>query len=129
MPSNFQNTQELLIDARMTVGVEASNVISVDVQLVDRLNGNTIGESVALNWYLSSSATGAAIATAPDSGAALSNGYGALAEWTANVNGLVITNSNGRAIFTLSESSTGTWYLVLVMPDGKLMVSDAITFA
>lgn len=126
--SKFSSHPNLKIDADFTVGTEAANAINVAIQLVDRLNGNEVGERVALPWYLSSDANGDAIATAPDGGAAIGTD-GLLIEWTANVSGLVISESDGDIDITLTESSTGTWYLVLVAPDGKLLVSGAITFA
>lgn len=130
MPSTFQNASDgLLIDAVMTVGAEAANAISVTIQLEDRLNGNTIGESVGIEWFLASDVAGSTVASAPDSGAAAETSSGTLIEWTANVAGLLFTNSNGAAKLTLTHSSTGTWYLVLKMPDGKKMVSGAITFS
>lgn len=128
MASTFASMRNLKLDAVMTVGTEAANAINVAIQFVDRDNGNELGERVAVNWYLSSDANGDAVATAPDGGAAIGTD-GVLIEWTANLSGLLISESDGDADVTLTESGAGTWYLVLVMPDGKLVVSDAITFA
>lgn len=128
MGTRFDQKKPLLIDADFTVGTEATNAINVAIQLKDRVDGGELGEAVALNWYLASAATGQTVASAPDGGIAIGTD-GVLIEWTANVSGLVISEADGDIDVTLTESSTGTWYLVLVAPDGKLLISGAITFA
>ena len=115
------------VTATMTVGTEATNAINVAIQLKDG-NGTDLARRCALPWYLSSDANGDAVATAPDGGIAIGTD-GLLLEWTANVSGLVISEADGDIDVTLTESSTGTWYLVLVLPGGNLAVSGAITFA
>jgi len=131
MPSKFQNSRDLRLDAKFTIGNEAANAITVEVQLVDRDNGNTVAEVVPLDWYISSDASGTAFSSAPNSGAAIAGGgsSGALQEYTDNVAGMLLTNASGAAALTLTHSGTGTFYLALKMPDGKVSVSDAITFA
>jgi hypothetical protein len=116
-----------LITATFAVGTEAANAINVAIQLKDA-SGVDLARRCALPWYLSGDANGDAIASAPGSGIAIGTD-GLLLEWTANVSGLVISEADGDIDVTLSESSTGTWYLVLVLPGGNLAVSGAITFA
>lgn len=113
--------------ATFTVGTEAANAINVAIQLKDAAGADMATRS-SLFWYLSSDANGDAIATAPSSGIAIGTD-GLLIEWTNNVSGMVTSEADGDIDVTLGESSTGTWYLVLVMPNGKLSVSSAITFA
>ena len=126
--SKFSSHKNLKIDAKFTVGVEGSDAINVAVQLKDRNNGNELAERVGLAWYLSSDANGDAIAAAPSGGIAIGTD-GLLLEWTNNVSGLVVSEADGDIDVTLTEAGAGTWYLVLVAPDGKLLVSGAITFA
>ena len=54
---------------------------------------------------------------------------GLLLEWTNNVSGLVISEADGDIDVTLTDTGTPTFYLVLVLPNGRLVVSPAITFA
>lgn len=129
MSSKFNNTRDLKIDAQFTVGAEETNAINVAVQLVDRLNKNEVADRVGLLWYLSDDAAGdTPSATAPDGGVAIGTD-GVLIEHTANLNGTVISESDGDIDITLTEAGADTWYLNLVMPDGKVMTSGAITFA
>ena len=94
----------------------------------------------------------------PDAGC-VSLGYVAIAnntgDWTANTDDLtdgsdvttatfndatevsigaakafdLISEADGDIDINIVESGVATWYLVLVMPNGELIVSDAITFA
>lgn len=127
MSSTFNSHPDLKIDAKFSVGTEAADAINVVVQLVDRENGNEVGERIGLMWYLSSDANGDAIASAPSGGIAIGTD-GLLIEWTANVAGFVISEVDGDIDVTLTETGDGYFYLVLVMPDGKRMVSGIIDF-
>lgn len=130
MASTFNSHPDLKIDATMTVGAETGgNTINVAIQLTDRLNGNEIGERVAIPFYLSDDANGDSIAaTAPSGGLAI-GADGLMIEWTADKAGMLISEADGDIDIDVVEASADTWYLVLVMPDGKLIPSGAITFA
>lgn len=128
MPSNFNSHPDLKISAKFTVGTEAANAINVAVQLVDRKNGNEIGQRVALPWYLAGDANGDTVASATTGGIAIGTD-GLLLEWTNNVSGLVVCEADGDIDVTITDTGTPTVYLALVMPDGKVEVSGAITFA
>jgi hypothetical protein len=41
---------------------------------------------------------------------------------------LLVSEADGDIDLAIGEAGAGTWYLVLVLPNGKLVVSDAITF-
>jgi hypothetical protein len=128
MSALFQNNPDLDLSAKITVGTEAANAINVAIQFLDRRNGADLGEAVAVPCFLSTTATGTALSTAPSGGIAIGTD-GLLIEWTANLAGLLISESDGDADITITEESTGTWYLILVMPNGRLVASPAITFA
>lgn len=111
-----------------TVGAEATNVITVTVQATDG-NGHNLAERVALQFYLSTDAEGDNLtASAPSSGIA-AGASGVVIETIADKAGLLVTNSSGEAKVAITEASTPTFYLVVVLPDGSLTVSGAITFA
>lgn len=126
--SKILNGRNVEVAASFTVGAEAANAIAVTVQLSDRKNGGDMSERINVAWYLSADANGDTIAAAPSSGIAIGTD-GLLIEWTANVAGMVTSEADGDIDVVLTEAGTGTWYLALVMPDGKLYVSGAITFA
>lgn len=129
MSSLFQNVRDLKLDADITVGTEASNVINVAVQLLDRDNGNEIGERAAVGFYLSDDANGDSIATAAASGGIAIGTDGLMIEWTTDKAGLLVSESDGDIDIDITEVGVDTWYLILVFPDGKLKASGAITFA
>lgn len=125
-PYDLLNT---VASASFTVGAEntGAGTINVVIQLKDYA-GSDLAYRANLPWYLSSDANGDAIASATSGGIAIGTD-GLLIEWTANVSGMVTSESDGDIDVTLTEAGTGTWYLVLVLPGGRLSVSGAITFA
>lgn len=114
-------------NADFTIGTEAANAITVNIQLKDGLKD--VAQRVALTAYLSADANGDSITSL------------ATPTFAAGTDGVVATLVAGKVIFLVSEADgdidlvityttgAGTVYLVLVMPDGSLKVSSAITFA
>ncbi len=47
----------------------------------------------------------------------------------ANKTAQLVSEADGDIDVTITESGAATWYLILIMPDGRLAASDAITFA
>lgn len=126
--SKFDNSRDLLIKPVYTIGAEAANVITVSVQLVDRKNGNEISERVQVGFYLSSDANGDAVVAATTSLAAGTDGL--MLEYIANSAGVLTSEADGDIDVAVGDASgVATYYLILVMPDGKLYPSGAITFA
>ena len=116
------------MSATFTVGAEATNAINVAVQLNDG-NGQAMARACALPFYLADDAAGLTPSTtAPNSGIAIGTD-GALIESVANLSGTAISELDGDIDITLTDTGTPTFYLVLVLPNGELAISDAITFA
>lgn len=68
MGMRFKNSPEIKLNADITVGAEAGNVINVGIQLEDWLNQSELGERAKIFAYLSDDANGDSIAgTVPDS--------------------------------------------------------------
>jgi hypothetical protein len=126
--TNFLNNRRLLIKPVFTIGAENTNAINVAIQLTDRLNGGDLTERAAIQWYLSADTNGDAIATAPSGGIAIGTD-GLLIEHSNNLAGVAISESDGDIDVTITESTAKSFYLILIMPDGKLYSSGAITFA
>lgn len=116
-------------DAQAVDFVQKSDVdaINVAVQFVDRLNGNLMADEVTVLWYLSTDVTGQVLASAPSGGIAIGTD-GLLIEWTANVAGIATSEVDGDLDVNLTETGQGNFYLNLIMPDGKRMVSTVIDF-
>lgn len=111
------------------VGAEAADVINVAGQVVDA-HGKDIEFSAALPFYLADDADGQVPSSAAPAGGIAIGTDGALIEWTADLSGLLITEADGDFDIDLTNATTTpTFYLVVVLPTGKLAISDAITFA
>lgn len=116
-------------DASFTIGGEAADVINVAVQLKD-VFGADLAVRGSVDFYLSDDANGDSIASAaPDGGIAIGTD-GLMIEWTANLAGKLTSESDGDIDINMTHAAGAkTVYLVLVLPNGKLKVSSAITFA
>ncbi len=126
--TNFLNNRSLLIKASFTIGAENTNAINVAIHLADRRNGGDLTERAAIQWYLAADTNGDSIATAPSGGIAIGTD-GLLIEHSNNLAGVAISESDGDIDVTITESTAKSFYLILIMPDGKLYSSGAITFA
>ncbi len=127
--STFQNFPELNIDAVISVGTEgAGSIINVTVQLIDKDNGNELAERIGVLGYLSDDAYGNSIvASAPDGGWAIGTD-GLLIPIVTNKAAWFVTENDGDLDINITHAGANkTMYLVLVMPDGQLVVSSAIT--
>ena len=114
------------LKASITVGAEAGNVINVAVQLQD-MNGNALANRASVLAYLSDDANGDSVAgTAPDT---VAIGTDVLAiPLVAGKCFLLTSEADGDIDINVTEDGADTWYLVLVLPHGPIVVSDAITF-
>lgn len=119
---------EKLGDPTITVGAEAVNVINVGVQLKDSAGVN-LAVRGAIRAYLSDDANGDSIAvTAPSGGVAI-GAYGVLIPQVAGKAFDLVSEADGTINIDITEAGADTWYLILILPDGRLVASGAITFA
>jgi hypothetical protein len=129
--STFSSFPELNIGAVFTVGAEgAGSIINVVAQLIDKDNGNEVAQHIALFGYLSDDVNGNSIvATAPDGGWAIGTD-GLLIPIVTNKAAMFTTENDGDIDVNITHAGADkTVYFVLVMPDGELYVSGAITFS
>lgn len=116
-------------DAVITVGAEAANAIPVSVQL-KRNGGENLAAINHIHAYLSDAATGVAIsATAPATSVAAGTAGKIVKELTTKLAWWLQSSAAGVIDLVITETGADTWYLVLVLPDGRQIVSGAITFA
>jgi hypothetical protein len=111
--------------ASFTIGAEAVDVINVAAQLKDA-NNAAVAERCSVMGFLSQDAEGDSLAAALDTVAIGTNGV-AIPLITGRAFQFV-SNASGQFDINITENATGTWYLHLVMPDGSLVSSGAITF-
>jgi hypothetical protein len=115
--------------ATFVVGAEAGgNTINVAIQLKDA-NGADLAVHGSVLAYLSNDANGNAIATAAPSGGWAIGTDGLLIPIVTNKAAQLVSEADGDIDVTIIEAGAYTVYLVLVLPNGKLAVSGAITFA
>jgi len=114
--------------ASFVVGAEAGNAINVSVQLKTG-SGLDLSERGSCLAYLSDDAFGDSVAATAPSGNVVIGTDGLAIPLVAKKCFLLTSESDGDIDITLNEAGVATWYLVLVLPNGKLAVSSAITFA
>lgn len=115
--------------ATFTIGAEATNAITVNIQLTDAL-GNDLDNVGVVTGFLSDSATGLGVtATGPNTSVAAGTD-GAIINTLEAVKSFILqSESDGDIDLVLTETGVATWYLVIVLPSGEQVVSNAITFA
>lgn len=123
-----EELQGLQLDAAIVVGAEITNVIPVTIQLNDG-GGTALAVRAAVHAYLSDDANGDSIVTTAPSGGWAIGTDGLLIPMVANKAAVLVSEADGDIDLAITEAGAKTCYLVLVMPDGRLIVSDAITFA
>jgi hypothetical protein len=126
--SELNTLDGIATTATITVGAEGGDAINVAVQLKDA-GGTNVAVRQALAWYLASDSTGATPSGTAPSGGTASGTNGKIIEWVAQLSGLMVFNATGQCDINITEAGVATWYLVVVTPQGKLLVSGAITFA
>lgn len=124
----IKELQNAHLDASFTIGADAGTTVTINIQLkYDKSRSDSVRRSVFA--YLSDDANGDSIvATAPSGG------------WAAGTDGVLIPVVTGKAAHLVSESDgdidvviteagAKTLYLILVMPNGRLVASSVITFS
>jgi len=111
-----------------TIGTEAANVVNVAAQLTG--GGDDMASIGVYQAYLSDAATGIGIsATAPATSVAIGTDGEIIVTHTAKLAWTLQTEVDGAIDLDITDTTTATWYLVIVMPDGSMAVSGAITFS
>jgi hypothetical protein len=115
-------------DVDFTIGSEGGNVINAGLQLNDA-GGDALATRASVFAYLSDDANGDSIAwTAPDGGWAIGTD-GLLIPVVTSKAAQLVSEADGDIDINITESSVDTWYLIVILPNGKLVASEAITFA
>jgi len=127
-PSPVSKKSPSAAKSTIAVGAESNDIIKVTVQLKDAANAN-LDVRASVFAYLSDDANGDSIvATAPSGGWAIATN-GLLIPVVADKAAQLVSESNGLVDINITETGTKTFYLILVLPDGTLKASGAITFA
>ena len=115
------------ISININANEENGDEISIDIQIED-LNGDNLEALYGFDIILSDSDTDPTpTTTAPDD---MTVGTGTdFFTYITDVMKKVATNDTGYFEVTIAETSSNTWYLWVLMPDGTFAVSNPITFA
>lgn len=116
------------VDASITVGAENANVRAITIQLKDA-NGDDIDyvETVELILYLNAAMTAFA-ATGGSTGIAI-GADGALLAVVAKKYFLATSEADGDIDLTWTDTGTEAAYLGVRLPNGRVVISDALTNA
>lgn len=124
----LNNFNGMACDASITVAEVDTNSWSAVIQLKD-WNGDDLAVPGTVIVYLASDAAGLDFnaATVTTETAILTDG--SLAILLAKIAYLVTSEADGDIGLTITDTGEDTYYVVVVLPTGKLVVSTALTFA
>lgn len=112
--------------ATFTIGADAGTTVNVAIQLYS--GGFELAEPGAVQAYLSTLPTGMdVIGTAPSGGWAIGTD-GLLLPIVSGKYATLVSEADGDIDVTITEAGAAVYYLVLILPNGRLEISDAITF-
>lgn len=116
------------VDASITVGDESSDARAITIQLKDA-NGNDIDyvEEVELILFLNAAGT-AYVVTGGSTGIAIGTD-GALSTIVAKKRFYATSEADGDIDLTWTDTGTEVAYLGVKLPNGRIVMSDALTNA
>lgn len=115
-------------DATITVGAESTNVRAITIQLLDAL-GNDVNEvtQVEIVVFLNAAAT-AYVVTGGSTGIAIGTD-GALLPIVAKKYFIATSEADGDIDLTWTDTGTEAAFLGVILPNGRLVMSAALTNA
>lgn len=119
--------QDCAYDADITVGTLSGDTYPITIQLKD-FAGNNLTVPAGVMAYYADSATGLDPTDVSTDLATTSGGAGAVLIFLASYLYLLISEADGTIAVDSEDSGTDDQYLVLVMPDGRLVVSGVLTY-
>lgn len=116
------------VDATITVGAEVTNARAITIQLKDS-NGNDVAERTMVRAHVMADANGDAFATTGGSTGIAIGTDGALLAVVAKKSFILVSEADGDIDLTWTDNGTEVAYLHLELPNGRRVVSDALTNA
>lgn len=110
-------------------GTPGANQITVSMQFyADPQNTVEVSNVVHAPFYLTESTS--TLALSADANAAIAGGTdGAVVEVITNYSGYLVTEADGDVDLVITDTGTPTFYVVVLLPTGRTVISDAVTFA
>lgn len=116
-------------DASFSIGAEAADVITVAIQIKDA-HGNDLAAKYCVHVFLSDNADGDGVVGTEASGGIAAGTDGAiLISEVAGKIALAQCEADGDLDIAITHSGAKTCYLGVILPNGKTVMSSAITFA
>lgn len=127
--TNLLNVQSAKVaDAVITVADEDNDVRAITIQLKDEA-GNDMAERAAVQIAVLLDANGDAfVATGGSTGIEIGSDGALLAIVTKKLF-LAISEADGDIDLTWTDTGTEAAYLAVILPNGKIVISDALTNA
>ncbi len=123
------DTSKNVHGATFSIGAEGSNAITVSIQLTNA-RGKDLSIRNAVHAYLSSDANGDSLEPVSATLSVAGGTDGVLIELSTDNCFLLVSEADGDIDVVITETvGVNTFYLNLVMPDGRIVTSGAITFA
>lgn len=116
------------VDATITVGAESTNVRAITIQLKDQF-GNDIESKQVVQAFVFADASGNAFASTGGSTGIAIGTDGALLALVAKKAFILISEDDGDIDLTWTDTGTEAAYLGLLLPNGRLVMSAALTNA
>uniref|UniRef100_A0A6M3LIH0 Uncharacterized protein n=1 Tax=viral metagenome TaxID=1070528 RepID=A0A6M3LIH0_9ZZZZ len=113
--------------ATITVPTISSDTFAVTIQLTDYA-GNDLAVAACVLCYISSTSTGLDSSDLTSEITITSGGDGSAMVSLAKYSWHLISEADGDIAIDVTDTGTDAKYLVLVMPNGKLVVSGVLTF-
>lgn len=122
------DVQGQVASASITVGAEASNVRAIAIQLKDG-QGADIAHRAAVQIAVFADANGDAFAATGGSTGIAIGTDGALLPIVAKKLFLAVSEADGDIDLTWTDTGTEAAYLAVILPNGKMIISAALTNA
>lgn len=124
--SNDFNVTDPAVNATITVGAEAANVRNITVQFKDA-NGAATTERVYAKALVMADANGDAFVTTGGSTGIAVGTNGAALTVVAKKYFEVVSEANGTLDLTWTDTGTEAAFLHIILPNGRRVVSAALT--
>jgi hypothetical protein len=114
--------------ASFVIGAEASDAITVNVQLKDT-NARDLAVRGKIEWFLSDDANGDSITATAAAGGVAAGTDGWSASLVTGKLGIGMSEADGDLDLVITHATGAqTYYLGIILPDGTRVMSAAITF-
>ena len=126
LESNGIDISQPCVDATITVGAEAANVRAITIQLKD-CTGADIAYAETVEIHMFADAARAAYVTTGGSTGIEIGTDGALLDVVAKKLFVAVSETDGDLDLTWTDTGTEAAYLGLRLPNGRMIMSDALT--